>query len=364
MNREKTGNLVSIAGIVLNLLLAAAKLTAGFLFGLVSVAADGFNNLSDCGSGVVSAVSFRISEKPADREHPYGHRRMEYVASMAVAFLILALAVELFRESLDRVLTGARAEGNLVVYVLLGISVGVKAVMFAVYSAFGKKIDSDVLRAAAVDSAADCVATSVVLLGVALSGVAAFPLEGYAGLLVALFIAFEGIVVVKSAGSKLLGVPPEKELVARVKSLLAAEGLVGFHDLKFYNYGQDKSFATVHLETDASLSQEAAHEVIDGVETRVYEETGVRLTAHADPVDLSDTELKEAEARVRGGLEGLVEGLEVHDFRLVRGAVTKLVFEVGVPFSCPKKDGEIEAEVIRFAKMLTGFEPVVTVERE
>ena len=364
MNRENTGSIVSGVGIALNICLAAAKLTVGFLFGLVSVAADGFNNLSDCGSGIVSVISFRVSKKPADREHPYGHHRMEYIASMAVAFFILALAVELFRESLERVLTGATAEGNLVVYVLLGVAVGVKAAMFAVYRIFGKKLKSDVLRAAAIDSAADCVASSVVLLGVALAGVVSFPVEGYAGLLVALFIAFEGIVVLREAGSKLLGVPPEKELVARVKELLSAEGIVGFHDLKFYSYGREKSFATVHLETDASLSQTAAHEAIDGVETRVFKETGVQLTAHADPVDLSDCELKEAEERVRGGLEGLVDGLEVHDFRLVRGAVTKLVFEVGVPFSCEKTDGEIEEEIVRFTKMLTGFEPVVTVERE
>ncbi len=237
---NRSGKIASVIGIVLNLLLAGGKIALGAVFSLVSVVADGINNLSDCGGSVVSAVSFRIAEKPADKEHPYGHRRAEYIASMMIAFIIVALAVEFFRESVEKVLGGGSTAGGLAVYIVLGVSIAVKGGMFVYFRIVSKQIKSDTLRAAAVDSACDCLATFVVIVGLIVSRYTGVPADGYAGLFLALFIAWEGISIVREAGSKLLGQSPDGALVEHVKSILSvAEGTLGYHDLFFFSYGKN-----------------------------------------------------------------------------------------------------------------------------
>ena len=348
-----------------NFLLAAGKIAAGALTGMVSVTADGFNNLSDCGSGVVSLVSFRVAEKPADREHPYGHRRAEYVASMIIAFLVLALGVELIRESIETIAAGVPRNGVWWLYAVMGVSVLVKAGMFLFYRLYAKKLDSDTLKAAATDSACDCLATLAVIIGMLLSAYTPWKADGWVGLLVALFILWQGARVLKDAGSKLLGQAPDAALGQRVREiLLQGEGILGVHDLKIYSYGKGVTFAAAHAEMDARLPALASHAVLDGLERKVLEETGVSLTLHLDPVVVGDEEAKELESRVRAAVEGLAEGMNVHDFRLVRGVKNKAVFEVGVPFACPVKDAELQNDIERAVRILGDYEPVVTVERE
>ncbi len=359
------GQRVSAVGIVCNLILAAAKIAAGAIAGLVSVVADGINNLSDCGSSAVSLVSFRVAEKPADREHPYGHRRIEYVASMIIAFLVLALAVELLRESVETIASGAVSESVWWLYVVLGGSVLVKAGMFFFYRVGARRLDSDTLRAAATDSACDCIASLAVVLGMVLSTYTPWKADGYVGIAVALFILWQGACVLKEAGSKLLGQAPDEALVRRVREiLLAGEGILGVHDLKIYGYGKGVTFATAHAEMDARLPALASHETLDGLERKVLAETGVSLTLHLDPVMLDDEEAKELESRVRAAVEGLAEGVNLHDFRLVRGAKNKVVFELGIPFDCPVKDSELKNDAERAVRIFGDYEPSVTVERE
>ena len=364
-NRVRAGTFVNAAGILLNLLLAAAKITVGALFGLVSVMADGFNNISDCGSSVVSMVSIRIADKPADKEHPYGHRRAEYVASMIIGFIVVVLAVELFGESLSKIIDGVLTTGDIWVYLVLGISVGVKAVMFVFYRIAAKKLNSDTLRAASIDSACDCLATLAVIAGVLISNYTGFPADGWAGLAVALFILWQGGGIVFAASSKLLGQAPDPKLIEGVKSrILGGQWVLGLHDLRVYSYGRDTYFATAHIEMDASLPALEAHAVLDAIELEVLNDLGVNLTAHLDPVDLKDTEARELEDRVRARLSGLAEGLEVHDFRLIRGAKMKIVFDIGVPYSCPQKDGELKAEAVKQIAKLGEYESVITIDRE
>ncbi len=361
--RTRRGTIVNIAGIVLNFALALSKALLGFLTGLISLVADGVNNLSDCGSGAVSLVSFRIAEKPADREHPYGHQRAEYVASMIISFFVLLCAAELLREGIEKILSGESPAGNIGVYILLGVSVAVKAGMCAVYFVFSRKLASDALRASAIDSACDCLATLAVGAGLALSA-AGIPADGYAALVVALFIVWEGCSLLKDASSKLLGRAPDPALVARIREIvLGGEGVLGVHDLRVYRYGPRKFFATAHVEMSADLPSVLSHSRIDAVERRVKAETGVELTAHFDPVDLNDAEAKETEERIRAAAEGIYEGLDLHDFRIVRGTATKVVFEAGVPFDCGAKDGEIRETLEKIVRVL-GYEPAVTVERE
>lgn len=355
----------SVIGMVCNALLAAGKIAAGALTGLLSVVADGVNNLSDCASSVVALISFRVAQKPADREHPYGHRRAEYVASMCIAFLVLVLAVEFARESLDKILAGTQDASVWWVYLVLGVSVLVKAGMFVGYRAVAKRTDSDPLRAAATDSACDCIATLAVLAGALLAQYAHVAADGWVGILVALFIGWQGVKLLLEAGSKLLGQAPDRALVERLRAiLLTGEGVLGVHDLRVYGYGKGVTFATAHAEMDAQLPALTSHAVLDGLERKVQEETGVVMTLHLDPVVMGDEEAQELEQRLRAAVEGIAEGVNIHDFRLVRGTTKKAVFEVGIPFDCPMSDSEVENTVSRAVRLLGDYEPSVTVERE
>ena len=362
--RARAGTAVSCIGMVCNILLAASKITAGLIFGLVSVAADGFNNLSDCGSSAVSLVSFRISEKPADKEHPYGHRRAEYVASMIIGFIVLFLAVELFRESIIKIIEGAQFSGTWVVFLVLGLSIAVKAGMFVFYRISAKKLQSDALRASATDSLCDCIATAAVIIGAVVSLYAGVSVDGWMGLVVALFVAVQGIRLLMEMGSKLLGQAPDEQLVENIKAyLLSGCNVLGVHDLRVLVYGRGAYFATAHVEMDAALPSLAAHAVLDGLESGVLTEFGVNLTVHLDPVDLQDVEAREIEAEVKERLTELEQGLEVHDLRLVRGLKTKIIFDACVPFSCKLTDDEIRAKIKDRLQFVDKFELVITVDR-
>ena len=365
--RAKKGTLASVIGMICNLVLAGAKIAAGLVFGLVSVLADGINNLSDCGSSAVALVSFRIAAKPADKEHPFGHQRAEYVASMIIGCIILALGVELLRESIDTVIEGARTEASPVVFAVLGASVAVKAGMYFFYRAMAKAMGgSDPLVSAAKDSACDCIATLAAIVGTLVSMYGDIPsADGWAGILVALFIMWQGVGVLKEAGSKLLGQAPDRAQLDDLRAcILKGEGVLGVHDVRLFSYGPQHLFATAHVERDANEPAMLSHEALDRLEREVRKELGIDLTSHLDPVDLNDEEAQHLEHEVREKTKGLYEGLDLHDFRLVRGAKKTLVFEAAVPFDCKAKDKEIAAKLSKLVKELGDLDCSVWVERE
>ncbi|MCH5151980.1 MAG: cation transporter [Clostridiales bacterium] len=363
--QSNKGALTSAIGIVCNVLLAASKITVGLLFGLVSVIADGFNNLSDCGSSVVTLVAFRISEKPADKEHPYGHRRAEYIAALVTGFFVLFFAVELVRESIEKIVSGVLPETAWIVYLVLAISVAVKAGMFVFYRVMAKRLQSDSLRAAATDSLCDCIATTAVIGSVLIVQFTNFPADGWAGILVALFVLWQGFKIVKEASSKLLGQAPNAELLDKIKAIICSkEGIIGVHDLRVYSYGKDMTFSTVHVEMDASVSSLEAHAVLDSIEHEVKDTLNVTLTAHFDPVDLQDSEALELEARVRDAIEDVAEVIELHDFRLVRGTVNKVIFDVEVSYSCKKTDDELRQSLEKAVKSIVDCDVLITIERK
>ena len=363
--RARSGALTSILGVVLNLALAAFKLAVGIIFGIVSVVADGFNNLSDCGSGVVSLVSFGIAEKPADVKHPYGHRRAEYIASMIIGCLVLFVAAELLRGAVVEIAAGEVSEDSYAVYTVLGVSVAVKAVMFLIYSVQAKRLGSDALHAVAIDSACDCLSTLAVIAGLLVTRFTGVNADGWVGALVSVFIGWQGIAILREAGSKLLGQGPEFGLVNSLRAyILSEKGVIGIHDLRVYVLGRDLYVGTVHVEMDASLPALSAHAVLDKIEHNAAKDFGVDLTAHLDPVDLEDAEAFAIEDKVRVAVEGMAEGLELHDFRLVRGIEKKLIFEAGVPFSCPHTDAELKERICSAVRGVCDCTPEVKVERE
>ena len=362
--QTRKGVTVAAAGIACNLLLSAAKIAAGCLLGLISVVADGFNNLGDCGSGIVSVISLRVAAKPADKEHPFGHRRAEYVASAITGFLVLVVAVSLLGESIRKVTDGSLNSVHWAVYIVLGASVVVKAAMFFVYRVVARKISSNSLKAAATDSLCDGVATGAVIVCAVLAefGIAA---DGWAGIAVAVFIAWQGVKIVKEASSELLGQAPDAAQVDRIKAtILSCNGVLGLHDLRIFTYGNGVSFATVHVEMDATLSAMQSHAVLDELEHEVYKNEGVDLTIHLDPVDLNDEQAVQLEQNLRKLIADKIDGAEIHDFRLIRGAADKLVFDVGVPFDCRLSDEEVEKQVVSVCGELGDFAVNVNVERE
>ncbi len=364
-NRARLGAVTSAVGIICNIALAAAKITVGVLFGLVSVMADGFNNLSDCGSSVVSLVSFYIAEKPADREHPYGHRRFEYIAAMITGFLVLFLAVELFRSSIDKIITGELSHPSVVVYSVLAVSVTVKTAMFVFYRVMAKKLNADALKAAATDSLCDCIATTAVIIALVVLQFTGVPADGYMGIAVGLFIVWQGFKILLDAGSKLLGQAPDGELLDKIKATVSeADGVLGIHDLRVYSYGQGVYFASVHVEMDAATPAMQSHAVLDGLEHKIKSELNVSLTAHLDPIDLQDLEARELESKVRAAVGELDGSFNLHDFRLVRGVKNKAIFDLEVPFSCKIKDDELRRAAEDIVRGLGEYSAIVNVERQ
>lgn len=362
-SRENKGFLICLVGILCNLALSAAKIATGLLTGFVSVLADGFNNLSDCGGGIVSSVSFIIAKKPADKKHPFGHQRVEYIASLVTGLLVMFLAVELLRESIESVINGDHTTRTYIVYVILSISVVLKAGMFALYRIFSKRLDSDALKAAATDSICDTVATLAVIVGAALSEI--FPsADGWAGIAVSLFIAWQGGRILTEASSKLLGQAPDPALAKRIKAIiLSDQQILGTHDLRIYSYGNGIYFATVHVEMDASLSMLTAHTAIDSLEAQIKRETGVTMTIHLDPVDLTNREESTLKIKVWEAARELTDRLEMHDFRIIP-STNKVEFDVGVPYECKLTDAFIEDELVRIVKANGDFEPVIKIDRE
>lgn len=357
------GLVASSVGIACNLLLSAAKIAVGVVLGMISVVADGFNNLGDCCSGIVALVSVRIASKPADKLHPYGHRRAEYIAAMVTGFLVLIVAVELLKESVFSVIDGKLDAVNWIVYFVLGASVVVKAAMFAYYRVTAKQICSDSLKAAATDSLCDCIATLAVVVGAVLAefGIAA---DGWVSIAVALFVGWQGVKLVREASSKLLGQAPDAKQVNRIKELIRSfDGVLGMHDLHVFTYGNGIAYATVHVEMDSELSSMQSHAILDELEQAVYRAEKVCLTAHLDPVDTHDEQAAQLEKTLCAALEKRIVGVEIHDFRIIRGAVDKLVFDVGVPYGCTLPDGEIEKQTVAVVKNLGDYDVDVTVER-
>ena len=365
LKRERAGRFASIVGILVNLLLAGAKITVGALFGFVSILADGLNNLTDCGSSVLSFLSFKLSSKPADKEHPFGHERIEYVFSMVVAFVILLVSFETAKESVVKIFSPEPVAFSIVAVVVLAASILGKCLLYLYYKRTAKLISSEILAAAAADSLGDCVSTGVVLVSVIVSKLSGFDIDGYAGAFVALFIAWAGIGVLKTAFSHLIGRAPDDELVDDIKKrVLGFPGVLGVHDLSVYSYGPNKYFASVHVEVDARVDVLTSHELVDEIERDFAVNTSIILTGHLDPIIVDDERVNELRERLSVFVRGLDERFSIHDFRMVFGERrTNVLFDVAIPFDSVLKKDEIkafaEAEVIATDER---FCPIVTIE--
>ena len=338
--RARVGSLAGVVGIVCNVLLFLGKVTVGWLAGSVAIAADGFNNLTDAASSIVTWLAFRFSRKPADAHHPYGHARAEYLSGLCVAVLILFIGVELAKGSVEKILRPAPVDFSAVTAWVLLASIGVKLWMSLFVGKLGRIIDSKALAATAADSRNDVIATSAVLAGCLVSRFWQVNIDGWAGLAVAGFILWSGYGTARETVSVLLGEQADGELVEKLRELvLSHEGILGIHDLLIHDYGPGRCFASAHVELSAEEDPLVCHEIIDHLECDAMEVLNVHLVIHHDPVAVNDEEWTRLRGIVETVAAGIEEGLSVHSFRLVRGrGMPRVVFDLSVPYGMDQQE--------------------------
>ena len=357
------GKLAGTTGIVCNVLLFALKLVAGLLSGAVSVVADALNNLSDAASSLVALLGFRLAQRPADKDHPFGHARYEYLSGVIVAAMILLIGAELAKTSFGKILHPEPVDFSVLTAVILLGSVAVKLWMTLFYRKLSRFIGSATLKAAAVDSRNDVVTSVAVLVGLAAGWLLQINIDGFVGLAVALFILYSGIGVAKETISPLLGERADGQLVQQINDLVLEEKKVlGVHDLLVHDYGPGKCYASVHVELSAEEDPLVCHDIIDQIECDVLEQLNVHLVIHYDPVVLNDAELEKMRSIVEAIAVGIDPRLSIHDFRLVRGACqTKLVFDLSVPYELCHQRMALKEQID--AQLQSGNEDYVTVIR-
>ncbi len=368
--RTECASAASVIGVVSNALLSVMKIIIGILSGSIAIIADAVNNIADAASSVITLVGFKLASKPADREHPYGHRRIEYITGLIISMVICVLGLELFLNSVDAILHPTKTDYSAVSLTILVISVVIKLWQGLFYRAVGKHINSSAMIATAADSRNDAISTLAVFVGALISKFSGVNLDGWLGLAVACFIVKSGIGLVMETADPLLGTPPSGELVSNIgKKIMSYDGVLGYHDLVVHDYGSDRIFASVHLEVPAEQDILISHDIADNIEFDFRKENGIALVVHLDPIITQDEELAELRRQIEAITMLVSEeyGCEVsmHDFRVVRGkSHTNLIFDVVVPFECVLCDTELCASFDKRIRMLDPtYNSVITCDR-
>ena len=343
--RQAYGMLCGGVGIFLNAFLFLINFIAGAVSGSIAITADAFNNLSDAGSSVITLVGFKMAGQKPDSHHPFGHGRIEYIAGLLVSVIILLMGAELFKSSVDKILHPLPVKAGGAALAVLLISICVKLYMYFYNRMIAGKIDSTAMMAAARDSISDCVSTVVVFATTLLAVAADVQIDGWCGILVAVFVFWTGIEAMRDTVSPLLGQPPEPEFVDKIEAIIMEykeQGVLGLHDLVVHNYGPGRVMLSVHVEVPSTGDILALHDMIDLIEHRLARELNCSAVIHMDPVCVDDAltrEIREKVAAIIAGMEGKVA---FHDFRIVHGPThTNLIFDVVVPFDYPMSDGEV-----------------------
>lgn len=366
--RSIYGMVCGFVGIFFNIILFVGKLLAGIITSSISITADALNNLSDAGSSIVTLAGFKLAAQKPDSKHPYGHGRIEYLAGLAVAAVILIMGFELFRDSTGKVLHPQDTEFSYVVIFILLASILVKCYMAYYNYSIGKEIDSAAVRAAAMDSMSDCIATGAVLVTTVLNHLYGWQLDGYCGILVSLFIMYSGIQAARDSVDPLLGIEPDEEFLQQIEdiSLSFDENIVGIHDLMVHDYGPGRKIISLHAEVPADSNMIQIHDVIDNLEKKLSKDLGCMATIHMDPVAVNDPEVEKLKHKVADLAKEVLDAITIHDFRVVKGDThTNLIFDMVVPFSCKCTDREMADMVADKIKEKLGnnYYAVIDVDR-
>ena len=367
--REKYGVFSSIVGIITNLILAALKLIAGILSFSIAIVADALNNLSDAGSSMISFVSFKIAAKPADKEHPFGHARIEYVSSMIVSFLILLVGFELLTSSVSGLFSkdGAKLEVTALTYIILAVSIVLKLWLGLFYRKVSKKISSSVVAAASADSFSDCASTTAVLASSIIIGLTdLWFIDSIVGLAVSVMIMIAGIKILNETKNSLLGEAPIQEVVDSIKRTVEKyPEVVGIHDMLVHNYGPKTYIVSFHAEVDGSQDIYLLHDAIDNIERELNEDLRILCTIHMDPIVTNDETVNELRAFTAETAKEICPEATIHDFRTVIGQThTNLIFDLVLPFDIKDDPNKIVESLksLIFEKRENCF-CVITVDR-
>lgn len=364
--RNIFGTLCGAMGIVLNIILFAIKYFAGIISGSIAVTADAFNNLSDAGSSVITLVGIRMASKKPDRDHPFGHGRMEYLSGLAVSVIIILVGVELFRSSVDKIMNPSEVDTSIVAIVILVISIAVKCYMFFYNRSIGKKINSAGMKATALDCIGDAVATGVVLVSTVVSHFTQLQIDGWCGLLVSAFIVYAGIRSVKETVNPLLGMPPEKEFLEQIEDIVMSyDKIIGIHDLIVHDYGPGRIVVSLHAEVDGKEDVFELHDMIDNAERKLGDELGCTAVIHMDPIETDNEVTNEIKEKIAQAMAEFDEKITIHDFRVVPGTShTNVIFDAVVPHEIKKTDMEISNEISDFiSEKFMNYNAVVNIDR-
>ena len=368
--RKKYGTFASIIGIIINILLSLLKLSVGLFTFSVAIIADALNNLSDAGASFISMISFKLASKPADRDHPFGHARLEYVASMIVSFLIMLVGFELLIDSF-KAIVGLKEitmpDFGIFPLILIGISIIGKLWLSLFYNKIAKKIDSKVIKAASVDSLTDCISTTAVLISSIIVKVTDFALlDSIVGLVVAVLIIIAGAKILNETKNSILGEAPVKETVEEINQIVSEEPLViGVHDLLVHNYGPGKTIASFHAEVDGSNDIFMLHDAIDNLEKRISQQMNIQCTIHLDPITTDDEKINELKDIANNAIKKIDTRIGLHDFRAVIGEThTNIIFDIEVPFEIKESPAAITQKIeYEVQKKMSNCFCVITVDR-
>ena len=365
--RVRYGYLGSVTGIVLNILLFAGKLIAGIISGAISVTADAFNNLSDAGSSIVSLVGFKMAAQPADEEHPFGHGRMEYVSGLIISFLILLMGFELAHESVLKMISPKDIRFSWLTLCILIASVLVKLWMGLFNLTLGKRINSTSMKATAADSISDCISTSAVIVAMLVFYFAGVNIDSIIGLLVALFILYNGVKTFRESLTPLLGTKPDKEFVDEITAAVEKyPDIVGTHDLIVHDYGVGNLIISMHAEVPMQMEFNAAHELIDMIEDELKKKYNCLVTIHMDPIAVNDERVMAVKAQVSEVVRNIDSRMSIHDFRMTDGRDrVNLIFDLVVPFGLGMTDAQVRENVsARVSALDKAYCCVISIDRE
>ncbi|MCI9216797.1 cation diffusion facilitator family transporter [Lachnospiraceae bacterium 42-17] len=365
--RTAYGVLSSVVGIFCNVILFVAKWIVGYFLHSISVMADAFNNLSDAGSSIIGLVGVKMASKPADKDHPFGHGRIEYIAALVVSFLVIEVGFTFLKEAVGKIREPQMLKFQFVSVVILIISVGVKLWLGMFNRKLGKRIDSKVMLATAADAMGDVITTSATIVSLIFFRVTGVNIDGFVGLGVALIVIWAGIGIAKDTLEPLIGKPVDPEEYDKITKFVEKyDGIVGSHDLIVHNYGPGRSMASIHAEVPNDVEIEVSHEIIDKIERDAAKTLGIFLVIHMDPVEMKDEHVLSVKKQVRRILDALDSEVSIHDFRMVDGTdQINLIFDMVVPFEYDdKRKNELRTSLMKLLKIADErYECVITVER-
>ncbi len=365
--REKYGALSSFVGIFCNILLFSIKYIMGSLSNSISVISDAFNNLSDCASCVVTLFGYKLAAKPADKDHPFGHGRMEYLTSLSIAVVIIVVGLELLKNSAVKIIHPEAVRFSVIALISLIVSICVKLWMSLFNTKLGKRINSSIMLATAKDSRSDVIATSAALIALIASVFTNLPVDGVMGVLVSIFVLKSGYDIVKDTVDELLGKPADSEITEKIRNIVKeSPKVIGIHDMIIHNYGPGNMIGSCHVEVRSDENFTLIHDIIDSIERNIHEKLGILMTIHMDPIEVDNEQVNLCKGKVERIISKLDNRLHMHDFRLVTGEThTNLIFDLVVPYDCKYTDKQLKEEIdIQLKSEDMDYYTIITFDRE